>query len=83
MGERVLEGVLDVADCGLLVDELGQLQIAEHLVEIVVGLLGDLAYQRERKVFSDHGQGLQQLLLSRGQAVDPRRQYALHGGRNL
>ena len=83
LGERVLEDVLDVAHRGLLVDELGQLQVAEHPVEIVVGLPGDLAYQRERKLLSDHGQRLQQLLLSRGQAVDARREYPLHGGRNL
>ena len=45
LGQRVLEAVLDIADRGLLVDELGQLQIAEHSIELVIGLAGHLADQ--------------------------------------
>ena len=41
------------------------------------------ANQRERKLFSDHRQRLQQLLLAGGQAIDARRENRLHGRRNL
>ena len=48
--QRVLEGVLDIADRRLLVDELAQLQIVEHAVQLVVGLRDHLAHQRQAEI---------------------------------
>ena len=39
LGQRVLEGVFDVADRRLLVDELADLQVVEQSVEFVIRLL--------------------------------------------
>jgi hypothetical protein len=59
LSQRVLECILKVAGRRLLIDELRKLQFIEYPVDLIVGLLDDLAYERERKLLADHGQGLQ------------------------
>ncbi len=81
--QRVLEDVLGVADRRLLVDELGELQLAEYPVQIVVRLERHPSHQLERKFPPQHRQGLQQLLLLRRKPVDACGEHALHRGGDL
>src|SRR6266851_5295417 len=79
----MLEDIRDVGNGGLLVDELGDLQLREHPLQLVVSLARDFSYQSERELLADHREGLQQVLLLRGQPVDARGEHGLYGGWNL
>ena len=46
VGERVLEGVLEIGEELRLVDELGRLQAGQAAPQLVLGVLGDLAGAR-------------------------------------
>ncbi len=79
----MLEGVLDIAHCRLLVDELAELQVVEHSAQIVVGASGDGAHEAQRELLADHSQRLEQIFLIGRQAVDARSENCLHRGRNV
>ena len=80
--ERVLEGVFDVADRRLLVDELAELQIDDQPFELVLRLSRDRPGQAEHELAAEHRQGLQQILLVVVQPVDARGENCLHRGRD-
>ena len=46
MGQPMLEPVFDVTGGGVLVDELGRLQVAQQTIELIGRLPRDLAHQR-------------------------------------
>ena len=62
LGKRVLEGVFDVAQSRLLVDELAELKVIEHPVEFFLRVRTHRTNQRQRKFAPDYGQRLQQIL---------------------
>ena len=49
MGQRVLEGVLDVAGRGLLVDKLGELEFGQHLLQYLARYFTGLAAASRRR----------------------------------
>src|ERR1700736_958063 len=77
-GQRMLEGVLDVGQRWLLVDELPKLQIAEYPFQFAIGLAGDLPYKPERKLLAHYGQRLEQILFVGRQPVDTSGEDRLH-----
>src|SRR6266851_7767987 len=81
--QRMFEDVFDVAGGRLLVNELRQLKVAKHPVQLVVRLEGRASHQTDRKFSTDDGQRLQQLLGIGWQAVDSRGENPLHSRRNL
>ena len=83
MGQRVLEGVLDVADRGLLVDELAELEFGQHRFQLRSRLRGHFTDQTEFELSADHGERLEQVFLIRRQPVDARGENRLHRRRNL
>jgi hypothetical protein len=83
VGEGVLERVLEVGEEAALVEELRCLEMREAPPELIVGELGDVLEQREGHIATDHRRRLEQALVVRRQAIDPRRQDRLHRGRNL
>ena len=68
VGERVLEGVLEVGEEARLVEELRGLEAREALAELLLRPLGDRLEQRERHVLADHGGRLEQPLRPRAAA---------------
>ena len=68
VGERVLEGVLEIREEPGLVEELGGLQVVEPATERLVRQLGDRLEQRERHVLADDRGGLQEALVLRAAA---------------
>ena len=83
MGQRVLEGVLQIREELRLVEELRLLQMREPPPQRLLRLLRDRRQERVGHVLADHRGRLQELLLLRRQPVDPRRQDRLHRGRHL
>ena len=83
VGERVLEGVLEIREQARLVEELRPLEVPEPLAQAVLGLLRDRLEERERDVLPDDGGGLEEALLLGWQPVDARGQDRLHGGGDL
>src|SRR5262249_54910765 len=55
---RVLEGVLDIAHGRLFVYELGKLKPIQRLLKHLIGLVDNLASEREPELFADHCQNL-------------------------
>src|SRR5215467_11203140 len=55
VGQRVLEGVLEIGEDASLVKQLGGLQPAERGVQIVLTGVSDRLEQRERNVLPDDG----------------------------
>src|SRR6266481_4183253 len=74
----MLEDVPDLGNRGLLVNELGYLQLREQPLQLVVGFSGDFSYQPERKLLADYRQRLQQVLLFGWQPIDTRREHRLN-----
>src|SRR5271155_466382 len=83
MSERVFEDVLDIAKCGLLVDELAELEFRQYRLQLRSRLGGHLADQTEFEFGADHGQRLEQVFLIRRQPVYARGENRLYGRRNL
>ncbi len=54
----MLEGVLDIGQRGLFIDELTHLQIAEHPFQLVVGLFSHLPDQSQGELLAHHRQCL-------------------------
>src|ERR1700730_17817690 len=81
--QRVLEGVLDVGKRRLLVDELAELKVRQHPLQLSVRFADHPLYQAEPEFLAHYSQGLQQVFLIRRQPVDARCQDALHRGRNF
>ena len=83
VGQRVLEGVLQIREELRLVEELRLLEMREPPPQGLLRLLRDRRQERVRHVLADHRGRLQEPLLLRRQPVDPRRQDRLHRGRHL
>ena len=83
VGQRVLEGVLQIREELRLVEELRLLQMREPPPQGLLRLLRDRRQERVGHVLADHRGGLQEPLLLRRQPVDPRRQDRLHRRRHL
>jgi hypothetical protein len=66
----------------LLVDELGELEIVQHPVQIVVRLTADCARDAQIELDPNHRDCLQQLFLIRRQPVNARSEDPLYGMRN-
>ena len=79
----MLEGVLEVGEQTLLVEELGGVQVGEAAAQGVLGQIGDGRQQREGHILADDRGRLEQPLLLRREAVDAGRQDRLHGARHL
>ena len=62
LGERVLEGVLDLGVGRLLPDEVGARQLVQHLVELARRHARDRLELLARKLRADHGRGLEHVL---------------------
>src|SRR5262249_44874582 len=60
VGERMLEGVLDIRKEAGLVEELGRLQVGEPPANALLGHVRDGLEQRQRYVLPDDGGGLKQ-----------------------
>ncbi len=80
--QRVLEGVLDVRQDRLFVDEPTKLQITQHLIQIVIRFADHIPDQPQREPLADHRQGLDKLLLVGWQPVDTRGEDRLYSGRD-
>ena len=74
VGQRVLEGVLEIREEARLVQELGRLEVSEPVSKAALEHIDDSLQERERHVLSDDGGRLQQPLVLGGQPVDARRQ---------
>src|SRR2546422_1993962 len=72
VGQRVLEGVLQLGEEPRLVEELRCLQPGEPLAKALLRLLGDRLQQRERHVLADDRCRLEQALVSGSESVDAR-----------
>ena len=83
VGERVLEGVLEIREEARLVQELGRLEVAEPPAKVVLGHVRDGLQERERHVLPDDGGGLEEPLVLGRQPVDARREDRLRRGRDL
>src|ERR1700752_5160432 len=83
VGERMLEGVLEIRIEPRLVEELGGLETIESRTQRVVGHFGDRLEQRERHVLAAHRRDLKEVLVLRRETVDASRQHRLDGGRDL
>src|SRR5262249_27472187 len=71
LGERVLEHVLDIAIIsGLLVDELGELELGQRPLQLLLGSSNHFANEPKSEVLADDRHSLEQLLLRGGQPVD-------------
>ena len=66
LGERVLEGVLDLREQRFLEDEVAPAQCAQRLVELVVGDDRDAAQDRFRELLADDRGGLEHAALAIG-----------------
>ena len=78
LGQEMLEGVGDVRERRLFVDELRGLQPGQGRREVGLGFPGDAAQQPERKFAPDDGRGLKQVFLLAAEQVDAAGQHALH-----
>jgi hypothetical protein len=76
--QGVLEGVLDIGEQPGLGDEFRRLEMSQPLRQITFGQPGDRAELGQRHVLSDDRRRLEQALLSRRQAVDPRGENGLN-----
>ena len=83
VGEGVLEGVREIGEQAALVEELRRLELREAPPELIVGEPGNLLEQRERHLAADDRRRLEQALVLRREAIDPRRQDRLHRGGHL
>src|SRR5215471_12448563 len=79
----MLEDVFRVADRRLLIDELSQLKLRQHLLQLLIWCSHYLPQQRDWKLPPNNRDGLQQLLLRRRQPVDPRSEHSLNRRRHL
>jgi hypothetical protein len=80
VGERVLEGVLEVRKEPGLVEELCSLKVGELGAHLGLRRVGDGQEQRHGHVLADDRGRLEQSLGLGRQAVDARSQDGLHGG---
>src|SRR5216684_2508109 len=81
--QRVLEAVFDCADCRLFIDEFAELELREHLPQLIAGLKRHALHQVQRKFMSQHRKRLQQFLLRRRQAINARGDHGLYRGGDL
>ena len=72
VGERMLEGVLQVREQPCLIEELGLPQATKPLPQCRHGTVGDRGQDRERHILADYRGGLQQLLVLCREPIDPR-----------
>ena len=84
VGERVLEGVLEVGEEARLVEELGGLEVGEAVgAARPSGSSAIACEQGDGHVLADDRGGLEEALVLRRQPVDARRQDRLHRRRDL
>jgi len=83
VGERVLEGVLEIGEELRLVHELGRLQARQAAPQLVLGVLRGLEQQGPRQILADDRRDLEEALVFGRQAVDARGQDRLDGRRDL
>ena len=83
VGERVLEGVLQVRKELRRVEKFGTLQVVEQTAELILRQSTNCVQQGERGVMSDNRRLMQQALLGGGQRVDTRGEHRLHCGWDL
>src|SRR5262249_20349618 len=83
MGERMLEGVLDIWKEARLVEELGGLEVGEPPANALLGHVRDRVEQRQRHVLPDDGGGLEEALLLDRQSIDACRKDRLGRRRDL
>jgi hypothetical protein len=83
LGQGVLEGVFEVGEQTLLVQELPGLQRTKMLVQQLLGKLDDRLQQRVGHILADHRRGLQQMLVVRSKPVDACGEDRLYRSRNL
>src|SRR5205085_3158020 len=81
--EWMLEEILGDRVERLLVDELGVLERLQRLAELRGVLLDDGGERRLVELASDHGGGLQHVLVALRQPIDARREDRVHGARHL
>src|SRR6266542_3671403 len=79
LGQGVLEGVLGLRIERLQVKELGTRQGMESGGQLSLAEVGHALENRLRELLADHRRRLQHPLLPLGEAVNPCREYALHG----
>jgi hypothetical protein len=73
LGERVLEGVVELTHHPRFVEELGRLEVRQALLQRCLRPLGDGLEQRHRHLHTNDGSALQEVFVPVGQAVDTRR----------
>src|SRR5262249_35152846 len=83
VGERVLEGVLEILIEPGLVEELGGPQAVESGPQRLIRPIGDRPEEREWHVLADDRAGLKEALVLLGEPVDARRQHHLDRRGNL
>src|SRR5438132_897789 len=79
LGQRVLEGVLDLRIERLLVEELGSRERMESGGQVSVAEISNAPENRLGEPLADHRRRLQHPLLPLGETVDARGEDALHG----
>jgi hypothetical protein len=83
LGERVLEGVVELTHHPRFVEELGRLEVRQALLQRCLRPLGDGLEQRHRHLHTNDGSALQEVFVLAGQVVDTRRQHPVHRRRQL
>ena len=83
VGQRVLEGVLDIREDPGLVQELRGLEASDRGVQLVLGELGNRLQQAKRHVLPDHRRRLQERLVRGGEPVDAGGDHGLDRRRDL
>jgi len=78
LGKRVFEDVFNVTGGRLLVDELRELQPAEHPIKVVIRRPGNQPNHGQCELPSKHGEGLQQILFVLRQPIDTCRENRLN-----
>jgi hypothetical protein len=83
IGERMLEGVLEIREEARLVEELRSLEVSEPLAQAVLRRFRDRLQQRKGDVLPDDGGGLEEAFLLGWQPVDARGEDRLRRGGDL
>src|SRR5258705_486628 len=77
LGERMLEGVLDLGEEHLLEDQIASAERANGVFQLRLGNLADPLEDRLREALADDRRGLQKAPLALGKPIDARRQQRL------
>jgi hypothetical protein len=83
VGQRMLEGVLDLGKEARLVEKFRRLQVHKPLTHVVVVRVGDGDQQRVWDILAHDGRRLQQAFVFRRQSIDACGQDRLHGRGHL